>query len=173
MSGLATRERDMEQSLRPLTPQYAQLGSCTRTVPATSPELLEQIRELEREISQNPPPIATEHVFHAGMYARTVRLVPGSLITGALLQAATMLIVAGRASMLVNEGWVGLEGYNVLPASAGRKQVFFALSDVAITMIFTTAAKTVDEVEEELTGEADHLLSRREDNGDTITITGE
>jgi hypothetical protein len=171
MNGLALR--DAEQSLRPSKPRYQDCGSYMQ-VPATSPELLEQIRDLEATLMRRPQPaLVTEHLFHAGMYARTVRLVPGSLITGALIQRATLLIVNGRVDMLLNDGWAELDGYNVIPASAGRKQVFVARGDVAMTMMFPTAARTVEEAEAEVTVEADLLLSNRQDNGDTITITGE
>jgi hypothetical protein len=161
------------ESLRPSTPRYQDCETYAM-VPAISPERLDQVRRFEdAAIQAQQLPIATEHVFHAGMYARTVRLKPGTLITGALIQRATLLIVNGRADMLLNDGFAELDGYNVLPASAGRKQVFAARGDVAMTMLFPTTAKTVEEAEAEFTNEADLLLSRRQDNGDTITITGE
>lgn len=137
-----------------------------QAVPATSPELLLKVRDFERAaIRADQVPVATEHLLHAGMYARTVRLKPGTAITGALIKRATMLVIQGSVLMLVNAGFADLHGYNVIPASAGRKQVFVARSDVDITMIFPTAARTVGEAEAEFTDEVDLLLSRRDSNG--------
>jgi hypothetical protein len=42
-----------------------------------------------------------------------------------------------------------------------------------MTMIFPTSAQTVEEAENEIFGEADQLLSRKDGSGDTITITGQ
>lgn len=138
----------------------------SQAVPAISPELLRKVKSFEREaIKADQVPVATEHVLHAGMYARTVRLKPGTAITGALIKRATLLVVQGDALMLVNDGFADLGGYNVIPASAWRKQVFVARGEVAITMIFPTAARTVADAEAEFTDEVDLLLSRRESNG--------
>lgn len=144
------------------------------TIPAISPEALGLVRRLESEaLHLAQLPVATEHLLHGGMYARTVRLKPYTCITGAQIKRATMLIVNGRVEMLVNTGWTRLDGFNVLPASAYRKQVFVTLGDVQMTMIFPTKAQTVEDAEAEFTGETHLLLSRRQGDGDTTTITGE
>lgn len=116
--------------------------------------------------------IPTEHVIHGGMYARTVRLAPETIITGALIKLATMVVVNGHALVFVGDGWTELEGFNVIPASAGRKQLFIAVGPVEITMIFPTKATSVEQAEQEFTDEHAALLSRRQ-GGDVITITGE
>jgi hypothetical protein len=151
------------------------LRDMSQAVTAISPELLQKVRSFERAaIRVDQVPVATEHVLHAGMYARTVRLKPGTAITGALIKRATLLVVNGLALMLVNDGFAHLDGYNVIPASAGRKQVFVARGDVAITMIFPTSARTVEEAEAEFTDETDLLLSRRDSNGTcSVLVTRE
>ena len=134
------------------------------TLPATTPEMVKALRALEdRLIGEEPVAIPTEHVIHAGMYARTIAIPKDTVLTGALIKRATLVIVTGAAAVLVGEEWLKLEGYNVLPASAGRKQVFVSYSPVVITMLFPTEAKTVEEAEREFTDEADRLLSRRQD----------
>jgi hypothetical protein len=74
--------------------------------------------------------------------------------------------------VLAGENWMELEGYNVLPASAGRKQVFVSVSDVVITMVFPTKATTVEAAEAEFTDEAAMLLSRKQ-NVNRVFWTGE
>lgn len=144
-----------------------------RVLPPTPPDVLKKIAALEdslRALEQTETP--TEHVIHAGMYARTIVMPPAHELTGALIKRATLLIVTGSARVLVGEDWVELTGYNVIPASAGRKQVFVSRTSVIITMLFPTQARTVEEAEAEFTDEADLLLSRRQDSN-IVVITGE
>jgi hypothetical protein len=174
----------MENSLRPCEPRYENFGSYTQPARADSSQLpallaasqetLDKLAIVHRMLrSVDQVPIHTDHVLHGGMYARTIRLEVGIVMLGALIKRATILIVNGPASVLVGDEWGELDGYNVFPGCAGRKQLFVTRGDVAMTMIFPTAAKTVEEAEAEFTDEADLLISRRMDNGDTITITGE
>jgi hypothetical protein len=107
------------------------------------------------------------------MYVRTIRLQPGTVMIGSLIKLATVLIVNGATSVLIGDDRVELEGYNVIPGCAGRKQLFLTRGEVEMTMIFPTKAKTVEEAEDEVFAEADLLMSRRDSSNDTITITGE
>ena len=68
----------------------------------------------------------------------------------------------GDALVHVESGPLELHGYNVVPASAGRKQAFVALTDTHLTMIFATDARDVDAAEREFTDEFDKLMTRRE-----------
>ncbi len=141
-------------------------------LPAITPSLLSKVNQFEAFAMTAPQvELRIEHIIHGGLYARTLWLPSGVTITGSLLKRATTLIVSGRAWMLINDGWAELEGYNVIPASTGRKQIFVSAGAV-MTMIYATSAKTVEEAEAELTDEADLLLSHRQSNG-TTTITGE
>jgi hypothetical protein len=143
------------------------------TLPATTPEMVEALVALEdKMIGREPVELPTEHVIHAGMYARTIAMPAEMVLTGALIKRATLVVVTGSAAILVGDQWLKLEGYNVIPASAGRKQVFVSYSTVIITMLFPTQAKTVEEAEREFTDDADRLLSRRQ-NANTVVITGE
>lgn len=142
-------------------------------VPACTPETLAVLDKVQDVLMSAPQiPLLTEHVIHGGMYARTVRLDPGVVISGCLYKVPTMLIVNGNAQAFVGNEWVELSGFNVIPASAGRKQLFVATGQVEITMVFPTTAKTVEEAEKEFTDESDLLLSRRK-GLDLTTITGE
>ncbi len=116
--------------------------------------------------------IATEHVLHGGMYARTIRLDAGVVMVGSLIKRATILLIHGATSIIGDER-MDLEGYNVLPGCAGRKQLFVTRGPVEMTMIFPTQARTVEEAEAEVFAEADILMSRHDGTRDTYTITGE
>jgi hypothetical protein len=118
-------------------------------------------------------PIATHHILHGGMYARGIRLQPGTVMMGSLIKRATLLIVNGRTSVVSGDTWIELEGYNVLPGRAGRKQLFVTHGQVEMTMVYATQAKTVAEAEDEIFADVDELMSRKDDSRDTFTITGE
>lgn len=147
------------------------LGSA---LPAITPEMLEKVSEVESRIMQAEQiTVQTEHILHGGMYSRTVRLAPRVVIVGTLLKVPTIVIVHGSTLMLAGDKWYKLDGYNVMPAQSGRKQIFVTNEETEITMIFPTQAKTVAEAEAEFTSECDKLLSRRQDDNDLVVITGE
>lgn len=142
------------------------------TLPPTCPQLLDRIAVVQDVLlSAEQIAIRTEHVLHGGMYARTIRLEPGVIVSGTLVKVPTLLIVDGPCSVLVNDGWADVDGYHVLPGSAGRKQICVTRGPVVFTMIFATKARTVAEAEAEFTDEAELLMSRHAD-GDLVTITG-
>ena len=155
-----------------MSEQLANLGN---VLPPITPEALRKVCCAEDIIRQSFPelPVQTEHIIHGGMYARTVRLPAGSIITGALLKVPTILIVNGSVRMMAGDQWFDLDGYQIMPARAGRKQVFLMREPTEITMIFPTKAKTVEEAEAEFTDELGKLLSRRAGENDLINITGE
>ncbi len=144
------------------------------TLAPTSPEMLATLQMVHEELMRYQQiPIATEHVLHGGMYARTIRLEPGVVMEGSLIKRATLLIVNGSTSLIAGDEAMELEGYNVLPGCAGRKQLFVTRGCVEMTMIFPTQAKTVEEAENEVFAEAELLMSRSDGSRDTVTITGE
>ncbi len=141
-------------------------------IPAMSPRAIASVRELEGHLLALPQtPIETHHVVHAGMYARTIMVPAGTVLTGVLIRIATLLILDGDAEVYLNGESRRFTGHHVLPASAGRKQAFVTHADTHLTMIFVTGAKTVGEAEAEFTDEADLLGSRRDTSH--VTITGE
>jgi hypothetical protein len=133
-----------------------------------------KVRDLEAFTRQLPQqPIETAHLFHAGMYARSIELPAGVVLTGALIKIATILIISGDVIMYADGQARELHGYHVFAASAQRKQAFLALADTSMTMLFPTQAKTVEQAEGDFTGEAALLLSRGRSGSNTVTMTGE
>ncbi len=136
--------------------------SRTRIAPMSA-AAIDRVRRLESLASTLPQvAIGTDHVFHAGVYARTIKVPAGVMITGVLIKIPTLLIVQGDAVVHIEDGALELRGYNVVPAGAGRKQAFVALTDTHLTMIFATDALDVDTAEREFTDELDKLATRRE-----------
>lgn len=133
---------------------------------------IDRIRQLEAALLTLPQiDIKTEHVIHGGMYARTIRIPAGVVVTGTLIKIATVMIVSGHALISTDDDPITVAGYQVIPASAGRKQACAAVTDTEVTMIFPTHARTVEDAEREFTDEHDLLFSH---SGNSVTtITGD
>lgn len=132
------------------------------TLPAMTDDAVDRVRQWEQWLLQQPQAeIETRHLFHAGLYARTITLPRDGVLTGALIKIPTLLIVSGDVIVYTGESAIRLLGYSILTAEAGRKQAFVALQDTDITMLFATQAMSADGAEREFTDEYDNLLSRR------------
>lgn len=143
-------------------------------IAAMSEEAVEIVRALETQIAKMPQiNIDTDHVFHAGMYARTVTIPAGSVITGTLIKVATILIVNGHVHVFIGGEVREMIGYHVLAAGTHRKQAFVAVTDTQLTMIFKSEAKCTEQAENEFTDEGCILMSRTEGAVNNITVTGE
>ena len=130
-------------------------------LPAMSREAIGRVQHVER-LSRDRPQvkIPVHHILHGGMYVRTVKIPAGVMITGCLVKVATVLVVAGHCVVHNGTAPQELNGYHVLRAEAGRKQIFVARADTMLTMCFPTDAKTVKEAEERFTDETNLLQSR-------------
>lgn len=143
-------------------------------VPAMPDAAIAKVQALESALIEMPQvEIRTHHVLHGGMYARTIMIPAGVMLTGALIKVPTTLIVDGECHVFVGDHTAHLEGYHVLAASAHRKQAFMAVRDTMLTMIFATSATTIEQAEQEFTDEAHLLMSRQDGHVNTIIITGE
>lgn len=135
---------------------------------------IDKVRQLEGVILSCPQvKIPTHHLIHAGMYARTIMVPAGIVLTGVLMKIATVLILSGNFVLFAGDEAIELNGYNMLAGSPNRKQAGVARTDTWVTMLFPTDAKTIYEAEEQFTDEADILFSRYEDAENHIRITGE
>jgi hypothetical protein len=145
-----------------------------QALPATPPDIIEKIRSVESMMREREHTLEaqTEHVLHAGMYSRTIRVSAMMVFTSVLIKIPTTLIVNGKCCVFAGEKWHKLEGYNVIPASAWRKQIYITLGPSEITMTFPTNAQTIRQAEEQFTDEADALLTNRRGTSDLVTITG-
>lgn len=131
-------------------------------LPPMSAASVEAVRKLENASLKLPQvKINTEHALHAGMYARTIMIPAGIVITGVQIKIPTILIISGDALVYGDDGKTRFTGYHVTLGAVGRKQAILALEDTHLTMMFPTAATSVAEAEEEFTDEPERLGSRR------------
>jgi hypothetical protein len=127
------------------------------------PEAMDRVRRLEQHLLATQPQIDLEyqHVLHAGVYDRTVRVPAGYVITGAPVKIPTLLTIVGDVIIGLDGDETRVTGFAKLRAAAHRMGVFTAITDTLISMSFATDARTVAEAEEQFTDEAHRLASRR------------
>lgn len=106
--------------------------------------------------------LKVEQVLHSGVYYRTVFIPAGYMFGGANIIIDTTVIINGNINIYIGSKVQNYNGYNIITASANRKQVGYAIEDTYMTMCFRTDAKTVEEAEEEFTNEVDKLQTRKE-----------
>ena len=144
------------------------------TIPSMSSEQIDlAIKAQEFMLEREQIDIRTYHTLHGGVYTRTILLQKDEALTGATIKVPTTLIVSGSIAIYIGSDVAYLSGYNVIPASAFRKQVMVAIEDTYITMVMETKSTTVTEAEDEFTDESHLLMSRKEDAKNHIVITGE
>lgn len=141
------------------------------STPAAGIENVRKLEDMFRDAEQVK--INTNHILHGGMYSRTIKIPSGTVLAGAMIKIGTILISQGEVLVYIGDKTIKLDGYNVFAASANRKQAYFAISDVYLTTVFPTRAKTIEDAEEEFTDEANLLLSRIQQDTNTAVITGE
>jgi hypothetical protein len=139
-----------------------------------SESAIEKVRLVQNAMLKFPQiDLPVHHILHGGMYSRSLVIPAGVAIAGAFIQVPTTLVVSGNVTVYANDQAYEIDGYQVLVASAGRKQVFVAHTDTNMTMTFATDATTVEDAENEFTSEPDLLASRRHKDLNTTIITGE
>ena len=132
----------MEQSLIPSSEQTLELLGGMPSI--------EAVRELEAHLLDLPQvDMATTHVIHGGMCARTIMIPAGVVLTGALTNCDNVCVVCGDIAVTTDEGPKRLTGYHVLPANAGAKRAGVAHSDTWWTTIHCTALTEITDIENE------------------------
>ncbi len=158
-----------ENTLVP-TPCFA---SGSQLIPSMSPDEINGVAGLERQALTVPQlAIQTQHILHGGIYTRTVRIPADVLIIGALIVRPTILTLSGDCLMYAGGEPQRVTGYAVMPASANRKNVFWAITETMLSLSFKTDALTVEQAEAELTPETEKLLSRHGSAHNIYCVTG-
>lgn len=126
----------------------------------------ERVRELEQHLMALPQvDLQTGHLVHGGMYARTIFIPAGTVLTGALTNQDNVCVVHGDITVTTDEGTKRLAGFHVLPACKGAKRAGVAHADTWWTTLWTTELTDITEIENVLTDEADLLQTRRQGLG--------
>jgi hypothetical protein len=104
--------------------------------------------------------LMTTHAMQGGMYARTVYLKAGTVLTGATHKTDHLNVVVGDISVTTDEGMTRLTGHHVIETKAGMKRAGYAHSDTVWTTICKTDKTDLQDIENELVVESDKLQTR-------------
>lgn len=121
----------------------------------------QQVERLEA-IAQGMPqvPIKTEHALSGGMYARTITIPAGTMLTGAAHKTDHLCVCMGDIEVLTDEGPRRLTGLHVLTTAAGMKRAGYAHAETRWTTICRTDLTDLAKIEDELV-ECPEMLQAR------------
>lgn len=128
-------------------------------------EALSTVADVERleqlVLSVPQVDLRTEHSLSGGVYARTIYIPAGTVLTGATHKKDHINIVFGDITVTTDNGPVRLTGHNVLPTKAGSKRAGFAHADTVWTTICHTNLTDIEAIEDELVEESARLQTRQ------------
>ena len=135
--------------------------ACQEDSPLAHMASPDAVRALESHLLQMPQvEMDTHHLVHGRMYARTILIPAGVMLTGAMTNCDNICVLHGDITVTTDDGTVRLTGYHVLPARAGFKRAGIAHADTYWTMLCHTDKIDVLEIEDEITSES-HMLQTR------------
>lgn len=97
--------------------------------------------------------VDTWHQFAPGLYARTILIRAGTLLTGAAHREGHLNIAHGDITVWTEDGMKRLTGYHVLPSRPGAKRVGLAHADTYWTTVHANPGEVRD------VGELEHMLA--------------
>ena len=124
-------------------------------------QAISAVKRLEDEILKAPQvDLETLHCLSGGMYARTITIKEGTVLTGATHKTDHVNIVSGDISVTTDEGVKRFTGYHVLPTKAGSKRAGYAHTDTMWTTVCKTDLVCIEDIEDELVEESANLQTR-------------
>lgn len=126
----------------------------------------EQVKRLEGFLLQCPQTdLGTQHHILktplGTLYARQITAPAGVIITGAACGVDHLVTVQGDITVSTDEGMTRLTGQHTFTARAGRKRVGMTHAETTWTTFQIVKGDTLEQIEDEITDEADMLLTRR------------
>lgn len=119
------------------------------------------VEQLEQAILSAPQvDLRTEHVLSGGVYARTIHIPAGTVLTGATHKKDHVNVVFGDITVTTDAGPIRLTGYHVIPTKAGSKRAGVAHADTVWTTICETKLDDIEAIEDELVEESSRLQTR-------------
>jgi len=121
-----------------------------------------QVELLEAALLSIPQvDLKTSHVLSGKVYARTIQIPAGTVLTGATHKKDHVNVVYGDITVTTDDGPKRFTGYHVLPTMAGSKRAGFAHADTCWTTICHTELTDIEEIEDELVEESASLQTRQ------------
>lgn len=128
----------------------------------TSPAALARIGEFVKLVKETCPDESGKaemhHVFHAGVYVRSLFVPKDMIVANDVIKVPTVLIVSGDCLITDTETTRRITGYEVLLGAPMRQCIVRTLQDTWFSMVYATDAKTVQEAEAEFASDPSSLL---------------
>lgn len=105
--------------------------------------------------------LQTTHVIAGGLYARTIKIPAGVVLTGAIHKKDHIDIMQGDVTVTTHEGTRRLTGHHVFETKAGLGRAGFAHTETLWTTICTTELTELSEIENELVANPEQLQTRQ------------
>ena len=121
----------------------------------------EKVRALEDEVLALPQvDLSTTHVLCGGIYARTITIPAGVVLTGAAHKKDHVCVAQGDITVLTDDGPKRLHGQHVLATKAGMKRAGVAHAETRWTTLCRTDLTDLAAIEDELVEEPEKLQTR-------------
>lgn len=110
-----------------------------------------RLEELLLAETEHQIEIPVEHGFAAGIYARTIRIPAGTILTGKIHRTEHLNIIsAGAIEVATEDGTRLIEAPCIFVAPPGTKRAGYTLSDTVWTTVHATHETDLDRLEAEL-----------------------
>lgn len=131
-------------------------------IPFDQPPSRERVEQIEQLILQTPQvDLKTTHELSGGVYARTIIIPAGTVLTGAAHKKDHLNIMQGDITVSTDHGMKRMTGQHVIPTKAGYKRIGYAHEDTIWTTVCHTDLMDVEEIEAELVEEPEKLQTRQ------------
>lgn len=124
---------------------------------------IEKVKKLERHLLQVPQvDLKTTHAISGGIYARTMYVPAGTVLTGATHKKDHINIFVGDFTVSTAQGVDRYIGHNVLECKAGTKRAIVAHTDGVWTTLVKTDLTDIAAIEDESVVESEMLQTRKD-----------
>jgi hypothetical protein len=123
----------------------------------------EAIERLEAEVLKLPQvDLHTTHALAGGVYARTIFIPAGTVLTGAVHKKDHINILQGDITAWTEGGVRRFTGHHVLESKAGAKRAGVAHADTTWTTVCRTDLTDIEAIEAELVEEPERLQTSQQ-----------
>lgn len=122
---------------------------------------VEKVNAIETVILNAPQvDLNTAHALSGKVYARTIYIPAGTILTGAEHKKDHINIMQGDITVSTDEGMRRLTGHHIIETKAGNKRIGFAHADTVWTTVCYTEFTDIEDIENDLVETPEQLQTR-------------
>lgn len=120
-----------------------------------------KVGRLEAEVAKlQQVDLGTTHALAGGVYARTILIPAGVVLTGARHKKDHINVMQGDISVSTDDGVKRLTGQHVITTKAGMKRAGYAYADIVWTTLCHSELTDIEAIEADLVEEPERLQTR-------------